>query len=42
MLYIVSSEVCLKTALEFPDKCWFTVHTAQGYFKAGMFDFRYF
>lgn len=42
MLYIISSKVCLKTAIEFPDKCSFTVQTAQEYFKNGMFDFIYF
>nr|XP_022297502.1 protein draper-like [Crassostrea virginica] len=32
-LWSISGKVCLKTAIEFPDKCSFTVHTAQEYFK---------
>nr|XP_022296388.1 prion-like-(Q/N-rich) domain-bearing protein 25 isoform X1 [Crassostrea virginica] len=32
-VWSITSKVCLKTALEFPYKCSFTVQTAQDYFK---------
>lgn len=33
------SEVCLKTALQFPEKCSFLLQAAENYFKTGMFNF---
>ena len=33
------SEVCLKKALQFPDKCSFSLQAAQTYFKTGTFNF---
>ena len=42
MLCIFSSEVCLKTGLEFPNKCSFKVEKTQDYFKTGKFDLRMF